>query len=423
MQSISSLHHPRPKLLVSKPTSRSYPSLMMSMKVPLTLPTRSSRRWIHPPSKPKQVVSCMFSASRKQWWQNPPRRIAHACCPCPCPFHQTPSSPPQWTHQLFGSQNCCLAQSLSVHGQSSLPICKVSRTWFAPNGKCPHSLFHTCLIHSLGGDHSVELMVEGQFFFNWLVDPFSCLLTPHSHFITSLAPIPTMNGMFLNSSWSFSDSSVALMNDIHILSCNAGTIDQVSVRWWIKAALGRAPASTIAGNYIWVLMWVVLHRSIFLCIGCLWGLRGGFIKVMMHETTTVSRGFVRTGMHTKCSTYTQMWKASTSRMAEWNLGCMTGGLWTCRWSARILGTWYFTNSWFQMANIVSRWIELQGYLVIRNVKRTIILAKRQYYWWPWGIELCISHFMDSQFCFMQITVHNRPEWKGLEREVHLACCG
>ena len=28
-----------------------------------------------------------------------------------------------------------------------------------------------CLIHLLGGGHSVELMLEGRFFFNWLVDP------------------------------------------------------------------------------------------------------------------------------------------------------------------------------------------------------------------------------------------------------------
>jgi hypothetical protein len=137
---------------------------------------------------------------------------------------------------------------------SSLPIRKVSRTRFAPNGKRPRSLLHTCLIHSLGGGHSVELMLEGRFFFNWLVDPFRRLLTPRSRFVTSLAPVPTMNGMFLNSSRSFSDFSVAPMNDIRVLSRNAGTIDQVSARQWIEAALGRAHARTVAGNYIWVLM-------------------------------------------------------------------------------------------------------------------------------------------------------------------------
>jgi hypothetical protein len=97
-------------------------------------------------------------------------------------------------------------------------------------------------------------MVEGSFFFDWLVDPFLHLLTPCSRLVTSLAPVPTMNGMFLNSSRSFSDCSVAPMNDIRVLSRNAGGIDQVSARQWIEAALGRAPARTVAGNYIWVLM-------------------------------------------------------------------------------------------------------------------------------------------------------------------------
>ncbi|KAF8804291.1 hypothetical protein BYT27DRAFT_7107721 [Phlegmacium glaucopus] len=50
------------------------------------------------------------------------------------------------------------------------------------------------------------------------------------------------------------------MNDIHVLSHNTGGIDQVSARQWIEAALGRAPARTVAGNYIWVLMGGI-HQS------------------------------------------------------------------------------------------------------------------------------------------------------------------
>jgi hypothetical protein len=63
-----------------------------------------------------------------------------------------------------------------------------------------------------------------------------------------------MNGMFLNSSRSFSDFSVAPMYDIRVLSRSTGGLDQVSARQWIEAALERDPARTVAGNYIWVLL-------------------------------------------------------------------------------------------------------------------------------------------------------------------------
>jgi hypothetical protein len=63
-----------------------------------------------------------------------------------------------------------------------------------------------------------------------------------------------MNGMFFIYSLSFANSWRAPMTDIHILSCNAGGIDQGLARQWIEAALGRRPAWNVAANYIWVVM-------------------------------------------------------------------------------------------------------------------------------------------------------------------------
>lgn len=63
-----------------------------------------------------------------------------------------------------------------------------------------------------------------------------------------------MNGMYFNASCSLANSPVGPILDIRVLSSNAGGIDQVLARQWVEAALGRPPAQTIAGNYIWVLM-------------------------------------------------------------------------------------------------------------------------------------------------------------------------
>jgi len=63
-----------------------------------------------------------------------------------------------------------------------------------------------------------------------------------------------MNGVFLFSSWSFTNYYVVPMADIRVLSRNAGRIDQALARQWIEAALGTHPAVNIAANYIWVLM-------------------------------------------------------------------------------------------------------------------------------------------------------------------------
>jgi hypothetical protein len=65
-----------------------------------------------------------------------------------------------------------------------------------------------------------------------------------------------MNGMFLFPAWSFTNSCVAPMADIRVLTRNAGGIDQGLARGSIEAALGRHPAVNVAANYIWVLMWV-----------------------------------------------------------------------------------------------------------------------------------------------------------------------
>lgn len=99
-----------------------------------------------------------------------------------------------------------------------------------------------------GSKFRLQGLLESHF---RVVDPFPRPLTPRSQFVTSLTPGLTMNGMFLKSSGSF---TVASMNDIRVSSRNAGKINQVSARQWIEPALARAPARTVAGNYVGVLM-------------------------------------------------------------------------------------------------------------------------------------------------------------------------
>ena len=77
-----------------------------------------------------------------------------------------------------------------------------------------------------------------------------------SHYIIHSVSEHIMNGMFLFSAWLFTNSCVALMADIRVLSCNAGGIDQGLARGSIEATLGRHSAVSVTANYIWVLMWV-----------------------------------------------------------------------------------------------------------------------------------------------------------------------
>ena len=166
-----------------------------------------------------------------------------------------------------------------------------------------------------------------------------------------------MNGVFLFSSRSFANYCVAPMTDIRVLSRNAGRIDQALARQWIEAAMNTHPAVNVAGNYIWVLMWVlILFQQFF--HERLWGSGVAFMKASWtHGATIVFVPFARMDMRTRRCMSTQIRKVPTMGTRWGNLGGGLGICWTWRWSVSILGTWYFlwTISHF-LINIIYRWL-------------------------------------------------------------------